>query len=291
MEVDTVVLDIDGVLIDTSASYHQAIVDSVETVYGETVALSETQKFKDAGGFNNDWRVTEAIALYILYRREGYAKSIDRLTEEIEQHGGGIDAARETLAKDFAAEAVRRVESKWDPDELKRTFQWLYLGPTRYEQFESSPPPETIPPEAGYIENEPVLITDETIQWLESTYTLGVVTGRPRAEAEIAIGRVGLNIPDTRMMTMDDWDSGKPDPAALMQVSEHCKASNVAYAGDELDDVRMARKAETADPARQYYGIGVQSGGVTGEEGRKRFQAVGASAVIDTINQLPSIIE
>lgn len=290
MEADTVVLDIDGVLIDTSASYHRAIVESVATVYGERIDQSVTQQFKDAGGFNNDWRVTEAIAFYVLAQRAGYSAGIDELTDDIERRGGGIEAAKASISSQLGSSAVAAIESQWDPTELRRTFQWLYLGPARYDRLETEPPPKTRPPEAGFIDDEPRIITDETIDWLEATVTIGIVTGRPRAEATIALDRIGLDIPDERRMTMDDWRGGKPDPDALLHVGEQCGASTIVYTGDELDDVRMARAADETDPDRTYYGVGVQSGGVTGEEGREQFLTIGATAVIETVNDLPGLL-
>jgi len=54
MQVEAVVLDIDGVLVDVADSYRRAIVESVEHVYGDTIEKAAVQQFKDAGGFNND---------------------------------------------------------------------------------------------------------------------------------------------------------------------------------------------------------------------------------------------
>ena len=54
MNVDVVVLDIDGVLVDVVDSYRRAIVESIRFVYGETIPKPAIQLFKDAGGFNNE---------------------------------------------------------------------------------------------------------------------------------------------------------------------------------------------------------------------------------------------
>ena len=55
MQADTVILDIDGVLVDVSGSYRRAIVESIERVYGTTIDSGAIQAFKNAGGFNNNW--------------------------------------------------------------------------------------------------------------------------------------------------------------------------------------------------------------------------------------------
>jgi len=75
MNVDAVVLDVDGVLVDVADSYRRAIVESLESVYGETIPKAAIQQFKDAGGFNDDW-ATYAAALYPLGSREGMESDI-----------------------------------------------------------------------------------------------------------------------------------------------------------------------------------------------------------------------
>jgi len=103
MQVDTVVLDVDGVLVDVSDSYRRAIVDAVEHVYGETIDRADVQAFKDAEGFNNDWELTYAAALFVLAKREGLALELKEFTDEIREHGGGLDAAELVVGSEVGA--------------------------------------------------------------------------------------------------------------------------------------------------------------------------------------------
>ena len=112
---------------------------------------------------------------------------------------------------------------------------------------------------------------------------------RPAAEAEIALDRVGLSVPDEHRFTMDDWEEGKPSPTALVTLAERFDAEAVAFAGDTLDDVRTAVNAAEADD-RTYHGIGVLTGGHTGEEGREKFHRAGANAVVESVNDLPDLL-
>jgi phosphoglycolate phosphatase-like HAD superfamily hydrolase len=90
---------------------------------------------------------------------------------------------------------------------------------------------------------------------------------------------------------MDDWEGGKPDPDALLRLAEAFDADALAFVGDTLDDVRTATNAADADPDRTYHGIGVLTGGHAGEEGRRKFESVGASAVIEDVDDLRSLLE
>ncbi|SNZ11862.1 haloacid dehalogenase superfamily, subfamily IA hydrolase, TIGR01548 [Natronoarchaeum philippinense] len=282
--VDAVVLDVDGVLVDVADSYRRAIVESVDVVYGETIPKAAIQQFKDAGGFNNDWELTDAAALYVLAAREGYDRDIEAFTDAIADRGGGLDAAEAVVRDALDADDWGVVAERWTPDRLRDVFQQLYLGSDLYRELEDRTPDGDA---SGYINDEPVLLDDATREALVSEFDIGVVTGRPAAEADIALDRVGLAIPDEHRFTMDDWEEGKPHPKALTTLAERFDAETVAFVGDTLDDVRTAVNADEADPDREYLGVGVLTGGLTGDAGRQKYEDAGATAVLPSINDLP----
>jgi len=285
MSNTAVVLDIDGVLIDVADSYRRAVVESVERVYGETVERAAIQQFKDAGGFNNDWLVTDAVALFILARQAGYDHDIKAFTDRIAHEGGGIEGAEATLAAALSDATFDEVITEWDPAALRRVFQALYLGAELYAELEADDPPfET----AGFIHDEPVIIKSETIETLTEQYDVGVVTGRPAAEATIALERAGLDVADEHRFTMDNWEQGKPHPYALLTLADRFDATEVVFVGDTLDDIKTAVNAEADDTETTYKGIGVLTGGLTGEDGRQKFSEAGAAAVLESINALPA---
>ena len=285
MNVDAVVLDIDGVLVDVEHSYRRAIVESLEHVYGEAIDKEDIQLFKNAGGFNNDWELTDAAALYVLARRERPRLSIETYTGLIAASGGGIEAARTAIADELDPAAREQVLDAWDPDRLRAVFQQLYLGPERYRRLEGAEPDPDI--DAGrFIDDESVLLSEATREAL-SAWPLGVVTGRPAAEADIALERVGLEVPEEHRFTMDDWEEGKPHPRALVALAERFDADRLAFVGDTLDDVRTVGNAAETDPGREYLGVGVLTGGLTGEAGREKYRKAGADAVLEHVDDLP----
>jgi len=288
MQVDAVVLDIDGVLVDVADSYRRAIVESIDRVYGDTIEKAAVQQFKDAGGFNNDWELTDAAALFVLAGRESAISDLAAFTDAIAERGGGLDAAEAVVRDLLDDSAEKRVFDAWDPDHLRDVFQALYLGTELYRDIESGEPPFDA---CGYIHDEPLLIDDETLSALQDRFAVGVVTGRPAAEADIALERVGLELPAEHRFTMDDWEEGKPHPAALQTLAERFDAERVAFAGDTLDDVATAVNADEADEDRVYYGIGVLTGGLTGDDGRRTFANNGASAVIKSVTDLPELLD
>jgi len=286
MNVDVVVLDIDGVLVDVSDSYRRAIVETVERVHGGTVDREAVQGFKEAGGFNNDWELTDAVALYVLARAEGMSRSVGSFTSAIEGAGGGLSGARTVVSEALTPAARERVLTAWDGKRHRAVFQQLYLGRKLYRDLEDEEP-SLDTDTRGYIHDERVIVESETLAALDCP--LGVLTGRPATEAEIALDRVGLDVPETHRFTMDDPAGGKPDPDALVMLADRFDADSLAFVGDTLDDVRTAINANTSDE-RVYHGVGVLTGGLSGDTGRRKFEQVGASVVLDSVNDLPDLL-
>jgi len=287
MNVDAVVLDVDGVLVDVADSYRRAIVESVDRVYGDTIPREAVQLFKDAGGFNNDWELTYAAALYVLAGREGMSVSLEQFTDAVAGVGGGLSAARTVVSEELTPAARERVFQDWDRERLREVFQQLYLGEERYQELEGAQPDLEA---RGFIEDEPVLVDPETVDWLTDRYPVGVFTGRPAAEAAIALGRAGLDLPEQRRYAMEDWPASKPDPGALISLAKRFGAGRLLFVGDTLDDIQTAENAAAADD-RTYYGVGVLTGGLSGAAGREKFRDAGAVAVMDSVNDLPDLLD
>ena len=55
------VFDMDGVLVDVTESYHEAIVRTVEFFTGTNITHEQIQGYKNQGGWNNDWQLSQKI--------------------------------------------------------------------------------------------------------------------------------------------------------------------------------------------------------------------------------------
>jgi HAD superfamily phosphatase len=56
-----IVFDMDGVLVDVTDSYHETIIRVVEHFTGKTVTRTQIQDYKNQGGWNNDWALSQKI--------------------------------------------------------------------------------------------------------------------------------------------------------------------------------------------------------------------------------------
>lgn len=57
-----IVFDMDGVLVDVGDSYRETIVRTVAHFTGREISRDLIQEYKNAGGWNNDWALTQRIA-------------------------------------------------------------------------------------------------------------------------------------------------------------------------------------------------------------------------------------
>jgi HAD superfamily phosphatase len=56
-----IVFDMDGVLVDVSGSYRESIAQTVKHFTGKEVTGTAIQDYKNAGGWNNDWALSQKI--------------------------------------------------------------------------------------------------------------------------------------------------------------------------------------------------------------------------------------
>jgi HAD superfamily phosphatase len=62
MARELVVFDMDGVLVEVTESYRETIRQTVEHFTGKPVSYDDIQQYKNAGGWNNDWKLSHRMA-------------------------------------------------------------------------------------------------------------------------------------------------------------------------------------------------------------------------------------
>ena len=61
MDRQLIVFDMDGVLVDVTESYREAIVQTVKHFTGAAISRNEIQDYKNQGGFNDDWKLSHHV--------------------------------------------------------------------------------------------------------------------------------------------------------------------------------------------------------------------------------------
>jgi len=84
VELKALLFDMDGVLVDVSRSYRRAIEETVLHFTGRRIQSTTVQRYKNLGGFDDDWKLTHAIIT-----DSGMEISLARIVEEFQRRYRG----------------------------------------------------------------------------------------------------------------------------------------------------------------------------------------------------------
>lgn len=305
---DTLVFDMDGVLIHTEESYPETISQAVQFYFtrilrwpGAAVLLppAETVLFKLAGGFNSDWAIAQAGVLFYLAKaaRLGPADlaalrqappSLADFTAAIRAEGGGLAAAERVALQGLAVHLAEGVRRDWDVDLITRLCEELYGGDDWAPAMFGVTPRYVSGP--GLFNRERPLIDPQRLE--RCRRKLGVYTGRVRREAwpALQLCHVDRFFTDAVLMAADGpWR--KPDPGGLRAVLAQVGGRGGIFFGDNIDDARTVlnyRQAAAAG-APPFWFAGVL-GGVLGPGAEGVFRELGADIITPSVNAVLDLL-
>lgn len=252
-QVDTLVFDIDGVLIDVRDSYREAVCQTVQFYFKEILHFQgfqnlinpeEVKYFKMAGGFNNDWNLTSAVVLfYLMKARKNNLRDIDvlrsiepdirKFTTEMLPSGGGLAKVIDLIEED--GQAKEWIFSLWDKDLITKIFQEIYAGEEYCFNIYGFHP--SLVKTEGLIKQERIIIDKNKKKFLQN-FSLGILTGRTEREAKVVLKRLGWDdfISKEKIVTADDGLE-KPHPQGLKKLANSLKTELGIYVGDTWDDM------------------------------------------------------
>ncbi|GAC1397508.1 MAG: TIGR01548 family HAD-type hydrolase [Ktedonobacteraceae bacterium] len=248
---DTVFFDVDGVLIDTIASFHATDIAVAEYVAGtihhlnwgqhegeSLMTIADVDAFKQAGGYNNDWDMCYLLAALATARlREWRGTPLaERTSQEwaalsrranLQGHGGRewVDATFPASTRlDYTMIGDMYHEYYWGAADIRKRFG--------YE-------PRYLPTFEGFVHQEHMLYTPDLFAQLRQVGIkhLGIVTGRVGPEVDSALERMEAYSGEKWWEVVISADiCPKPNPRALRLAIEATGAKGGLYIGDTADD-------------------------------------------------------
>jgi HAD superfamily phosphatase len=230
--IKAVLFDMDGVLVDVSRSYRRAIEETVYHFSGRRIVAGTVQRYKNLGGYNDDWHLTSEII-----QKAGITVPFARVVDEFQRRYRGED---------------------WN----------------------------------GFIAHEPPLVDTLTLQKLCEGRIMGVVTGRPEAEARWTIQHRGWKQILPLVVGREKQEGrGKPDPFPLVRalgilaaVGRKVEPEECVYVGDTVDDMRAARGAS-------MWAVGFAPPYLDAKEHTAILKEAGAHVVLTDLGELPALVE
>lgn len=248
-DADTVVLDVDGVLVDVRASFREAVRETVVQVQRHMQVAqpwrpshAEINTFKRAGGFNDDIDISIALTAIGAAGRGADAEGI---AAAVERAGGGLAALRSV------APELPRVEGR----RVLQLFDDLYWGRDATVRVEDGRV-VSVPAEDGMIKRERMLVGPDYLQRLREhggVRHVACISGRTPRELDAALRALGWDRAGLAAVVTGDVVR-KPDPACFDPVVAACRPRAMVYVGDVRDDWELVRRHRThrgdAPPAR-----------------------------------------
>ncbi|MEM3404392.1 MAG: hypothetical protein QXJ17_07655 [Nitrososphaeria archaeon] len=222
LNVNRIIFDCDGVLVESKNSYDLAIRETLRYIFKplnfEEISLKELENLRLTGLYNIEWDTTFALAIFVfsqLTKKQAKAileylggKEFINKVEELDNSGiarafnefvkglkkdpvGDVEeyARRLCSKKNTVKELGELVRILGKPNEpnksyLVKLFDSLYYGNSLYTKVYGTRPPLNL--SRGFIENEKLLVNEDTLKDLKELFgtKFYILTGRSRIGVE-----------------------------------------------------------------------------------------------------------
>jgi phosphoglycolate phosphatase-like HAD superfamily hydrolase len=132
-----------------------------------------------------------------------------------------------------------KIFNRWDKELITKIFKEIYAGEEYCFNIYGFNP--SLIKSEGLIKEEKIIIDKKKKDFLQN-YSIGILTGRTKREARVALERLGWeNIAfKKRIITAEDGLE-KPHPQGLKKLSAGLKTKLGIYIGDVWDDLNTAK--------------------------------------------------
>jgi HAD superfamily hydrolase (TIGR01548 family) len=323
-----IVLDMDGVIMDVSASYREAVRMTTRLFFKGTpnwhqlpnplISLDEIAAVKQTGGLNNDWDLTYRI-LDLLMSLVYWANDIPSgdpwvIHENVNKNADISDLIHHLTShdtplqyllgqKDIQANLFVQTMSANDVgtgNVIKQIFQELYLGKDLFFQTYNLHP--QLYEAEGLINREKLLVNPNTIQKLADGNLLAIATGRPKTEADYPLQKFKISKYFKTVLTLDDCIRAE---RAVREKNGHMVSFSKPhpYMLDTIAEIHVDSKPkcyyigdmpdDMAAALRSKYGyagIGFTASTPNKQALDQVLKEAGATHVINDFDELPTIL-
>ncbi|HEX9845127.1 MAG TPA: HAD family hydrolase [Candidatus Nitrosotenuis sp.] len=300
-QIDGIIFDCDGVLVDVSKSYDLAIRQTTAFVLKKFANLESIpitteiiNGFKDTGGFNDEVDVTYASILSLSAAKKLGANPEKFIFDVIKNADEtGIESVEKFL--DSQNVDLSEIRKKLDYPSFRLTnpliqiFDQIFYGQALYEKIFHKKSQFVEP---GLIENDLVLITAELLSSLKKKFgnKIAIVTGRGKESISYSLKELLGQFNVDCCVFLEDEPRGlaKPNPKSLIMSFEKLNTSHCLYVGDSMEDLMMANEANKM--GRKITFCGIYGTNKNPESKRQFFEKNQAPLILESINYLPKAL-
>ena len=302
-QLDSIVFDCDGVLIDVSNSYDLAIKKTVDFIIKEMSQINESglvtksmiEGFKTSGGFNDEIDVAYALILSVVAakkKNEPFSKFVFKVIENADQTGiKSVEKYLDDLNIDVVD--IRKklaYPGKKFQNPLSSIFDEMFYGSELYVQLYKRKP--QFFDGLGLIENDLVLLNKDLVKSLHERFgkKIAIVTGRGLLSAKHSLKDLfnEFDLNNSRFLEDEPREMAKPNPQSLISTIKGMDGKNSLYVGDSMEDYIMAQKANESGISTIFCGVY----GTSKDQNAKRslFESNNADIIVKSIDLIPKTL-
>lgn len=301
-DIDSIIFDCDGVLIDITNSYDMAIQRTTEYILKEIANISKFDPvnseiidgFKSTGGFNDEVDLTYAAILSLAAANKLNKRGKNFVFEVIDNADqSGIQSVEKYL--DSINVDISELKNKLNypgrhsENLLYSIFDQIFYGPILYAKLFKKKSKFS---DEGLIDNDVVLIKQEMMDSLKNKFKnkIAIVTGRGIESIRYSLKEDfdKFDLKNSVFLEDEERSLAKPNPDSLIRSIKGLGSSHCLYVGDSMEDLIMAQKASEKGYKTTFCGI--FGTGKLPEQRMKLFQDNNVSMIIESIDLLPKAL-
>lgn len=309
--MNLLVFDMDGVLVDVSASYREATRQAAyiflkgckggELLKTPLFSLEELALVKQSGGLNNDWDMTHRIISLLLVMAD--CSGADREQWDVRPLAGYLERMGRPLSAIMESAHLSKAADKYYAGDvgsgnvIKQIFQEIYLGQELFSQTYGFAPQYCV--QDGLILKEKLFTSKSLLEKLAKGNRLAIATGRPKSEALYPLKKHGLDM-FSDIVSLDECEAeekrilektgcrvslGKPSPFMLDKIATlYPDAEKLYYFGDVGDDMKAAKSSHYP-----YIAVGIAYSAPDTKAAAEKLSECGADILIHSPDELADI--
>ena len=300
-DIDAVIFDCDGVLIDITKSYDLAIIKTTKYVLETIAKINDSvdvdfkiiDGFKSTGGFNDEIDLTYAAIISLVAAKKLQKDSSKFIFDVIKNADStGIESVEkylDSLTDIYEIKNQLSYPGTHHDNPLYQIFDQIFYGPQLYQKLFGKHSKFTDP---GLIEQDEVILSDFLLEKLQKRFDskIAMVTGRGKESVRYSLKELlkKFNLKNSAFLEDESRELAKPNPKPLLDSINGMNSISTMYVGDSMEDFIMAKKVNDLGHKTTFCGIIGTS--KNPQEKLELFEKNGANLVIDSINLLPKVL-
>jgi len=300
-DIDSIIFDCDGVLIDITKSYDLAIIKTTQYVLENFSKINDSinvdfkiiDGFKSTGGFNDEVDLTYAAILSLTAAKKLEKDPTEFIFDVIKNSDSyGIVTVEKYLESQTNISEIKNQLSypgTHHDNPLYQIFDQIFYGPELYKKLFDKYSKFSEP---GLIEQDDVILNYSLLELLEKKFNskIAMVTGRGKESVNYSLKELlkRFDLKNSVFLEDESRDLAKPNPQPLLNSIKGMNGKSTLYVGDSMEDFIMAKKV--TDMGNKTTFCGIIGTSKNPQEKLELFEKNEAVLVLDSIHLLPKVL-